>query len=512
MAIAAAQPSSSRLQRALMLSAVMLGATVYETNLTNVTVALPHMQGSFSATHDQVAWIVTAFVVGMTMGLTWAGWFSERFGQKQFFMFSLIGYTVASYFCGAADSLLWEVIWRFVQGAIGAPLMSVGLAIVLDSFPRHQHGTANTIFGTGVMFGPVAGPVIGGFIAEFYHWSWIFYFNLPFGLLAIVACWFLLPKGSRDAARTFDWLGFAALVIAVGALQLILNRGERLDWFDSLEIALEAAVMVLSIYVFVVHSLTARRPFVELAIFRDRNVVTGLFLAVVWAFLLHGTLVLLSLMMQELRGYPVITLGYVLAPRGLGVVLGMFAGNILLKHFDPRYIMTFGFVCLAISAWAMSQWTADVGAWAVIWTGALQGFSSGATFVPLSVKTFSTIERRYRAEGLTMFMMLLMVGIGAGIAVAVNVLTRSTSVLRATLAEHVTDYNELLRYSFIPETWDTGSVAGLAAIEVEIMRQAAMIGYLNYFYLVAVMAIGAIPLIFLFSKGKLTAETLEHHD
>lgn len=512
MAAVAEQPRASRLRRALMLSAVMLGAAVYEINLTNVTVALPHMQGSFSATHDQVAWIVTAFVVGMTMGLTWAGWFSVRFGQKQFFMFSLIGYTVSSFLCGAASSLQEEVAWRFVQGAIGAPLMSVGLAMVLDAFPRHQHGTANTIFGIGIMFGPVAGPVIGGYIAEFYHWSWIFYFNLPFGLLAIIACWILLPKGSPDAGRTFDWLGFATLVTAVGVLQLILNRGERLDWFDSLEIVLEAAVFVLSIYLFVVHSLTARRPFIELAIFRDRNVVTGLFLVVVWAFLLHGTLVLLSLMMQELRGYPVIAVGYVLAPRGFGVVVGMFSANFLLRYFDPRYVMAFGGACLAISAWAMTEWTAEVGAWAVIWTGALSGFSSGCTFVPLSVKTFSTIERRYRAEGLTLFMLLLMMGIGAGIAVAVNVLTRSTTVLRATMAEHVTDYNEVLRHSFIPETWDTGSMAGLAAIEVEIMRQAAMIGYLNYFYLVAVMAIGAIPLIFIFSKGRLTAQTLEHHD
>ena len=512
MTVATADDRFKRAHRFLTLSVVIFAATVFEFNLTNITVALPHMQGSFSASQDQIAWVVTSFVLGMTTGLAWSGWCAERFGRKPYFMFSLIGYTIATAFCGAAAGLVEEAGWRFLQGAIGAALIPLAQATVLDSFPRHQHGMANAIFGVGIMFGPIAGPVVGGFVVEFYDWSWVFYSILPFNVVAIVAAWFLLPASSRDAGRHLDWFGFTTFILAVGALQLLLNRGQRQDWFSSSEIVVEAGVAGLCLYLFVAHSLTTRRPFIELALFRDRNVVVGFVLGFVWSFLLHGPLVLLALMMQQLQGYPVMTLGLVLAPRGVGVMVGMFLAGQLVKFVDPRHLMAFGLSCLALSSWAMSRWTIDVGSLAIVWTGMLQGFSSGCTFVPLSAKTFSTLDRRYRTEGLTLFMLVLFTGIGAGIAVAVNVMTRSTTVLHAALVEQVTPYNELFRYLSTPQAWDPASLSGLAALQREISRQAAMIGYLNYFHLITLLALAAIPLLFLFSKGRLTAETLPYDD
>ena len=504
MKVTAAHQRTAGAQRVMILVVVMLAAAVYEINLTNATVALPYMQGTFSATQDQISWVMTAFIVGMTAGFAWAGWCAERFGRKQFLMISLILYTVSSAFCGAATGLNEEVAWRFAQGAAGSPLMPLSQAIVLDNFPRRRHGTANVIWGMAIMLGPVSGPVVGGYLTEFYGWPWIFYFNVPLGLLIIPLCWFLVPADRPKPDRHFDWLGFASLIAAAAAIQLVLNRGGRLDWFGSTEIVIESAVAVLALYVFVVHSVTTRRPFLELAIFRDRNMATGLILVMVWGFLLHGAMVLLSLMMQDLRGYPVLTLGLVLAPRSIGVMLGMFVAGRLVRHLDPRYVMAFELSCMAVSAWAMSLWNANVTSWEVIWTGTLQGFSTGCGFIPLAVMTYSTIDRRYRTEAITFFNLLLFASIGAGIAVAINIMIRSTTIVHATLVEHVTPFNELFRYFSMPSLWDPTSAAGLAALDSEITRQAAMVGYLNYFHLVAIMAALSVPLAFLFTRHQPT--------
>ena len=236
------------LRRALMLGAVVFAAAVYEINMTNAAVVLPHMQGSFSATRDQVSWVITAFIVGMIMGLAPAGWFSDRLGARRFFLLCLAGYALASLFCGLATTLEEEVAWRFVQGAVGAPMMPISQAIVLDSFPRRQHGTANAIWAMGIMVGPVAGPVVGGYIAEFNHWSWVFLANVPLGMVSFIACMLLIPPVPADRSRPLDWFGLASLLVALGAFQLLINRGERLAWFDSTEIVIEAALAAIALY------------------------------------------------------------------------------------------------------------------------------------------------------------------------------------------------------------------------------------------------------------------------
>ncbi|MGE0094884.1 MAG: DHA2 family efflux MFS transporter permease subunit [Alphaproteobacteria bacterium] len=494
-------PRASLRGIAVMVSVILAG-TVYEINITIATVALPHMQGTFAATHDQISWVVTSFVLGMTMVLACSGWLADRFGRKRVFLVGTIGFTLASLLCGTATSVEEAVLWRLLQGGFGAPLMPISQAMTLDAFPKEQHGTANTIWGIATMIGPAMGPTIGGLLVEHHSWPWTFYFGVPFGAVAALGVWLLVREEPHRADRPMDWLGFATLIIVVGMLQFILNRGERLDWFESTEIIVATALTAASLYVFVVHSALVRHPFLEPAMFRDRNFVIGLSLTFVWGFVLHGNIVLVSLMLQELRGFPVVTLGMVMSPRGIGVMAGMVIGNFLLKRMDPRLILAGGFGMIATSSWAMSGWTNDVEGIDVLWTGFLQGTGTGMGFIPLFAMMFATLDGRHRTEGITMFNLVLFTGISCGIAVAVSVLTRSANINHATLVEHISRYNDLLSQPRAAGAWDMVTRGGLASIEAEVTRQATMIGYLNNFTFIAILSATAIPFVLLFRRPR----------
>jgi MFS transporter, DHA2 family, multidrug resistance protein len=482
--------------------AVVGAAAAYELNITVATVALPHMQGTFAATHDQISWVVTSFIVGMTCMLACAGWLADRFGRKRVFVICTASFTIVSFMCGVSTTVEEEVLWRFLQGALGAPLMPLSQAIILDMYPKEKHGFANAIWGIAVMVGPAMGPTVGGWITEYYTWPWVFFIAVPMGTLATLAVAAVLREAPYRADRRMDWTGLITLTLAVSTLQLVLNRGERQDWFESTEIILTAAASVLCLYIFVVHSMTARHPFVEPNLLRDRNMALGTALAFLWGFILHGNLVLVSLLMQELRGYPVLTLGIVMSPRGFGVMIGMFMSSQIVKHVDPRLVLMTGLAMIAGSSLAMSGWSADVDPWDVAWTNLLHGVGTGMGFIPLSVMTFATIDTRYRTEGLTLFNLVLFSGISAGIAVAINVLTRSMNVNHATLSEHISRLNEIMRQ---PGQWDAASAIGLATIEAEVTRQATMIGYLNNFHLITILSVIAIPCALLFRRAAVQA-------
>ena len=502
----AAQTYPTAWKRVIILTPIMIASTTYELNITSVAVALPRMQGTFSATHDQVSWVVTSFIVGMITMLACAGWLAERFGRKRIFLLSTIGFTFVSLMCGLSSSVEEEVLWRFLQGALGGPLMPLSQSICLDLFPKERHGKANAIWGMATMVGPAMGPVLGGFIVEHYTWPWIFYIVVPLGAASAIGIALFAEETKRRPDRHLDWTGLVALTIAVSMFQFILNRGERLDWFEATEIVVAVSIAVVALYVFLVHSATTARPFLEPNLFRDRNYTVGIFISFAWGFLLHGNLVLVSLLMQELRGLPVFTLGLILSPRGFGVMAGMWIANAFLRHFDARVVLLVGVFLLAVTAWDMSHWTPDVTEWDVIWTGALQGIGTGMSSIPLTLMTFATLDRRYRTEGLAFFNVLLFSGISSGIAVAVNILTRSTNINHATLTEHISRMNEMVRHP-AAGALDLGSLGGLAAIEGEITRQATMIGYLNNFHLITLLSVAIMPLILLFRGGLKSRET-----
>jgi len=493
--------------RGLLTASVVLASLIYAIDWTIAAVALPHMQGTFSATQDQVSWALTLYIATGAIMMPTTGWLSSRFGRKRLFLASMGGFTVFSVFCGAADSLTSEVIYRVGQGVTGAFLIPMSQAIMLDIYPRHQHTRAMAIWGVGIMLGPVIGPSIGGYLTETYSWRWIFYLNVPVGLLAFAGTVIFLPKLSNELPRRpFDWIGFLAIASALGAFQLMLDRGQRHDWFDSSEILIEAAVCAAGLYVFITHSLMARAPLVNIRLMRDTNYAVGMAIGFVYGFLTLAPIVLMPTFLKDLKGYPIIDIGLLLTPRGAGLIIAMMIMGRIGHRIDHRFLLVTGFLFFAVSSWAMSGWNLDVGFWEITWTGLMQGIGAGVVTVPMNVLTFATLDPIHRTEAASIFNLIRSAGSSFGIAVAVTTLTRMASVNRSTLVEHVSPFNENLLAAPQSGGWGLGGLHNLARLEVEINRQALMVGYIDVFFAFALAALLVIPAVLFLGKSR-TADT-----
>ncbi len=495
-----AAPSSGVVNWLVVVSAI-IGTIVFEFTWTIAGVALPHMQGAFSATTDQIAWVMTAFVMGSSVAIATVGWFSVRFGRKRVFALSIAGFTLTLVMCATSNTLLEESIWRFMQGALGAGLIPLGQAITVDAFPRGKHGQATALWGTGVVLGAVLGPVVGGVIVEYYSWPWIFWLNVPVGVIALIAVLFFIPEIETEPDRPMDWFGMTTLVLAVGVIQVVLNRAERLDWFASPEIMIETGIIIVALYLFVAHSITTRNPFLRRELFQDRNFQLGLFFCLVNGALAIVPLVLLPLLLQNIGGYPAISTGGLLVFRGMGLIAGMIIVGQITNRVDSRYILAAGFFLMFISGWGMSVWTVELPAWEVIWTNFLQGAASGAVFVPVTTLAFTTLAPRFRTEGFAVFYTVFFTGSALGVAGIMAIHTRTAQINHAVLSEHINPFNEVLNYSFIPKLWDLNDLSALAALDVEVTRQATMIAYNNTFFSIAALSLIVIPLIFLFRRS-----------
>jgi DHA2 family multidrug resistance protein len=348
------------------------------------------------------------------------------------------------------------------------------------------------------MLGPILGPTIGGYMTELYNWRWVFFVVAPFGVIALLGCMAFVPDSAREPGRRLDWFGFFALSVAVAATQLMFDRGQRLDWFESGEILLWAALALLGLYLFVVHSLTTAQPFLDMAMFRDRNFVVGLILMFVFGLLVFVPMVLIPTMLERLSGYPVLMIGLLLAPRGIGNMVALIVCGRLVSYLDPRLILAGGFVAQGVSTWMMAGFNLDTGTTEVFWAGLLQGFGVGMMFLPLSLITFETLPVALRTDGSSIFHLLRNIGSSIGISLAVTFLVRSTQHNRAELAEHASPYNEMMSL----HGFDLSSMGGLLAISREIDRQAAMIAYVNDFHLMTLLAFGALPLILLANRRR----------
>src|SRR5499425_2572830 len=385
MAAAAMQSSAASSPNRVMVTICAMVATLMQAlDNTIANVALPYMQGSLSATLDQITWVLTSYVVAAAIMTAPVGWLAARFGRKNLFLACVGGFTVASMLCGIADSLAQMVVFRLLQGMFGAALVPLSQATMLDSYPREQHGSAMALWGVGVMVGPILGPTLGGYLTDVYDWRWVFLINLPFGILAFLGILGFVPETKRDRERPFDFFGFAMLSLGIGALQLMLDRGETKGWFGSPEIIIEAALAGLGLYLFLVQMMTAERPFLEPRLFKDRNLVVGLLFIFVVGIVLLATLALMPPFLQTLMGYPVITTGLVLAPRGVGTMIAMILVGRLVGRTDARLLMLGGLTLTALSLWEMAGFTTDVSEWAIIRTGVVQGLGLGFIFVPLS--------------------------------------------------------------------------------------------------------------------------------
>ena len=503
-AVATAETTHTPFRRAMILATVTLAQTLYGMTFLMVTVVLPQMQGSLSATQDQISWIVTLNILATAVMTPMAGWLNARFGWRRVMIWSQIGFTAATILCGMAESLEALIVYRILQGGFGAPITPVGNAIILDVYPKHQHGTVTAIYGMGVVVGPIIGPVFGGALAELYDWRWTFWLLLPISLVALAGIWAFITDGGRENETRFDWTGFLSLSIAISGLQLILDRGEREDWFASTEIVLEAAIAGLALYVFVVHSLTTRRPFLNPRHLRDRNYSLGLIIVFIYGMLNFTPMVLLPPMLKDLMEYPDSIIGFLIACRGIGAVLGFFLA-MWIGRLDPRVGMTLGFLVQAVSGVFMMRFDITVTNVEVAMTSIMQGMAVGLIWVPLVVATFATLDRRFLSESTGVFHLLRNLGSSVFIAASVTTLLRTGRINEARLTEFVSPFNETLQFPMLPQAWNLESLSGLAAFGGEIGRQAAMIGYLNAFGLYTLASLVVVPLILLVRIPKRTA-------
>jgi DHA2 family multidrug resistance protein len=491
----AAAPESAH--RGFITASVMLATIMQALDTTIANVALPHMQGTMGATQDQISWVLTSYIVAAAIFMPLTGFLTARLGRKRVFMWAVVGFTLASMLCGAAQSLPEIVLFRLLQGVFGASLVPLSQAVLLDTYPREQHGSAMAMWGVGVMIGPILGPSLGGWLTEYYNWRWVFYINLPLGLLAWFGMAAFLHETPIDRARRFDLLGFGLLSLSIGALQMMLDRGESLDWFANPEVVIEAMLAGLAFYLFVAHIFTHEHPFIEPALFKDRNFSVGLLFIFIVGVILFATMALLPPFMQNLMGYPVIDVGFLLAPRGVGTMIAMMAVGKLSGKVDVRHMIFLGLMLTSLAMWEMTLFNTDIDGWDIVRTGITQGLGMGFIFVPLSTIAFATLAPRYRNEGTALFSLMRNIGSSIGISVVITYLSRNTQANHAAFADYINPFNLALRQAVEAGAYNLTTPEGLAAINGEVTRQAATLAYLQDFRLMMWIALAAIPLIVL---------------
>jgi DHA2 family multidrug resistance protein len=447
---------------------------------TIANVALPYMQGSMSASTDEITWVLTSYVIAAAIMTAPVGWMARRFGRKKLFIGSLAGFTIASMACGAAQSLEQLVVFRLLQGMCGAAIAPLSQATMLDIYPFSRRAQAMAIFSMGVTMGPVMGPTLGGYLTDAFNWRYVFYVNLPFGILAMVGLALFMPKSQPQANLRFSWYGFGMLAMGCGALQLMLDRGQELDWFSSREILIEAVIAGTGFYLFIVHMITSDRPFLSLGLFTDRNFSSGMVMVFCVSSVMLASGVLLAPYLQNLAGYPVDTAGWAMAPRGIGTMASMFLASRLGMLVDQRKIMAVGLVILGGALFQMSTWTPDVTQADMMLTLVLQGFAMGLVFNPLSVMAYTTLTPQLRGEGTAMQSLSRNIGSAIGVSVTSFTLTRGVQTTHADIAAGITPFDRVLQMGDpVSRLLDPATRHGAAMLDQMIDHQARIIAYNN---------------------------------
>jgi DHA2 family multidrug resistance protein len=495
--------------RALITVCAMMATLMQSLDSTIANVALPYMQGSLSASSDQITWVLTSYITAAAIMTAPVGWISARFGLKNLFLVSMIGFTAASMLCGIAGSLPEMVVFRLLQGVFGAALVPLSQSTMLNIYPPEKRGSAMAIWGMGVMVGPILGPTLGGYLTEIYNWRWVFFVNLPFGILATAGMAAFLPKNQATSGLKFDWFGFGVFAMGIAGFQLMLDRGETQDWFGSTEIILEAVVAALGFYLFIVHMLTAPKPFITPSVFKDRNLSAGLVVMFMVGMVLLSVSALLAPWLQELGNYPVETAGLVMAPRGFGTMAAMLIAGRLSNRVDPRLIMAFGIVVLAWSLYRMTDWTPAVSETSMVINTILQGAGLGFVFIPLQVIAFATLDPALRTEGTALLSLLRNVGSAIGISVTGAMVTQNSQIEHSVLAGYITPLNRAFQ----------GAAAGLMPTTAHaaqmlngmLDQQAAIIAYNDDWKLMMLTALPMLPLLLLMrGPARRTGAPVEH--
>ena len=483
-------------QRVLVLIMVTLGTTIYTATILVSSALLPQLQGAMSATQDEISWVMTFNIVATAVATPATGWVATRFGRRATMFWCALGFTFATFMCGASTSLEQLIGWRIVQGALGAPLVPLGQTILLDAFPRRQHGIVISIFGMANMIGPSIGPMFAGQIAEDYGWQWGFWMVVPIAVAAAIGFRLVLPPDEPESVVKLDWTGFLTLSAGIAAAQLVFSRGQRLDWFDSGEIVIVTIIAGLALYMFIVHSLTVEKPFVSVRLMADRNYALGLVLVTLYGMLNFAPIVLLPPLLQQHAGFPESVIGTMIGWRGIGAASG-FCMAMFMGWMDARIALVIGSIIqVATGLWLMT-FDLNVSAFDLNMNTCLQGISIGVCWVPLTVITFSTLAPERRAEAMAMFHLLRNFGSSLFISVAVAEIVRASAANYARMTEFISPYNRVLDLPWVMGAWSVDSLQGIAKIANEISRQAAMIGYVNAFVLYTLASAAVIPLCLL---------------
>jgi DHA2 family multidrug resistance protein len=487
-------------RRYFILATVVLGSMLYSTALLTTSTILPQMQGAMSATQDEIAWAMTFNILATAVVTPMTGWLVARFGSKTVMIWGIFFFSIATMMCGFAQSLESLVFWRVIQGGTGAPVVPLSQTILFDTFPRRQHGMMLSVFGMAIGVGPVIGPMLGGYLTDAYSWRWAFHMIVPVGLMAFVGLRLALPPDTMLKKVELDWTGFLALATAMSAVQLVLARGVRLDWFESSEIIIECIVAAVAFYIFVAHCLTAKNPFLHLRLLTNRNYALGLVLVTIYGMLNFTPMVLLPPLLQQHVGFPDALVGQVIGGRGIGATLGFLAAGFIAR-LDPRIGMGLGFLCQVVSGIWMLNLDLNVTMSMLMWNSVLQGFAIGVIWVPLTVVTFDTLAPGDRAEAASVLHLLRNIGSSFFISLSIAEIVQATGSNYSRMVELISPYNVILSMPWAMGQWDFSTLSGLAKISNEITRQAAMIGYLNAFMMYTVVSGVALALV-LTVRGK----------
>jgi DHA2 family multidrug resistance protein len=475
----------------------MLATLMQALDTTIANVALPYMAGTFAASYDETTWVLTSYIVAAAIMTPPTGWLAARFGRRRLYLASVLGFTAASALCGVSGSLGEAVVSRVIQGLFGAALVPLSQATMLDAYPRERHGQAMAIWGMGIMLGPILGPTLGGWLTEHWSWRWVYFINLPIGLVDALVISAFVRDAERKRPPGFDVFGFVAISLAIACLQFVLDRGEIKDWFSSPEIVVATVVAAVSFYIFLVQIFSARAPFIRPDLFLNRNFSLSLVFMFIVGMVLYGTMALFPPLLQDLLGYPVITVGVLLAPRGIGTLIAMFIVGRLTRFVPPRVLIIFGFLVNAYSMWGMSGFSLAVGPWDVFLWGVLQGFGLGFIFVPLTATAFSTLPAERRTEAAGIYNLIRNVGSSIGISIVTTLVDRNTQVNHATIAAGLSPFNRALGQPSFASLYNPHTARGLALLNEAVTRQAAMIGYIDDFKLMMILTLAATPLVLL---------------
>jgi DHA2 family multidrug resistance protein len=488
-------------RRVMVTVVVILAAMMQTLDTTIVNVALPYVQGSVAASQDQITWVLTSYITAAAIMTPPTGFLAGRFGLKRVFIISTLGFTIASMLCGVAESLPQIVVFRLVQGAFGAAMIPLSQTVLLTIYPKERQGFAMALFAIGVVVGPVLGPVIGGWLTENYTWRYVFYINGPLGIIDFLGMMIFLSDSPRNAVQKFDWFGFATLSLAIGALQILLDRGEIKDWFGSSEIVIEALIAGSAFYLFLIHTFTSKRPFMRPALFRDRNFTAGVMFSAVAFVTLYASLALQPPYLQDLMNYPVLTAGLVMGPRGVGTMIATLLVGRFVGKVDTRVLLAIG---LGLSAWSfyiMTGWTPDVSQGEIVFVGLVQGAGFGVLFVPMSAVTLSTLAPEDRADGASVFSLSRSMGSSVGISVFTALLTTNTEINHADISANVTAVNRGFEDPTVGQFLSPVTAAGRAALDALITQQAQIIAYIDDYKLLLIATLALFALLIIFKKS-----------